>query len=115
MTSAYTAPKAAAAAGISFERLTSSMVCAALLRRAENPENCAGTGCEKESDQKVNPLLLACNRWLLRFILLLNAALLVANGIQFMQVEGNGWPLFVSAALLLSVEPVVLWLRSLEK
>ena len=107
-------PKAAAAAGISFERLTSSMIRAALLRRAENP---AGTALEpyRESGSKINPLLLTANIWLMRLILLLNAAILVFMGYGLIYSGIAAWPLFVSAALLLVTEPVLFWLRSLKK
>ncbi|MBE6385694.1 MAG: UDP-N-acetylmuramate dehydrogenase [Lentisphaerae bacterium] len=108
-------PKAAAAAGISFERLTSSMIRAALLRRAENP---AGTGAIAEFSteaQKVQPGLIAANRWIFRFILLLNAAFLVYIGINLTRVEMPGWLLWIAAFLLLMAEPVFGWLRSLEK
>ena len=109
-------PKAAAAAGISFERLTSSMIRAALLRRAENPLNqTARKGSSKSEGQAVNPVLLACNRWLLRAILLLNAAFLVVLAVQFFHFGIISWPLYFSALLMLLVEPAVLWLRSLEK
>ena len=108
-------PKAAAAAGISFEKLTSSMIRAALLRRAENP---AGTTLETHRDSgsnKINPLLLSANIWLLRLILLLNAAILVFMGYGLVYSGIAAWPLFVSAALLLVTEPVLFWLRSLKK
>ena len=108
-------PKAAAAAGISFERLTSSMIRAALLRRAENPLSAPCCGGNKKDTQKVNPVLLTCNRWLFRVILLLNALFLVVIGVNLAQAGIAGWPLFVAAVLLLAVEPVVLWLRSLEQ
>ena len=109
-------PKAAAAAGISFERLTSSMIRAALLRRAENPGSpVPAKGGSQRENNVVNPALLACNRWLLRAILLLNAAFLVVLAVQFFQFGVVSWPLYFSALLMLLVEPVVLWLRSLEK
>ena len=107
-------PKAAAAAGISFERLTSSMIRAALLRRAENP-SAEPAGNRTAPSEKVNPLLVAGNRWLLRVILLLNAVLLVLIGVNLGGVGIPGWPLYVAAVLLLLVEPAVLWLRSLEQ
>jgi hypothetical protein len=105
-------PKAAAAAGISFERLTSSMIRAALLRRAENPAH------EKDAPEKiqaVNPVLLEGNRWLLRVIFLLNAIILVMLGSGLARAGMTCWPLFVSAGLLLLAEPAFLWLRSLKK
>jgi D-alanine-D-alanine ligase len=108
-------PKAAAAAGISFERLTSSMIRAALLRRAENP---AGTGAMAEfstEEQKVQPGLIAANRWLFRLILLLNAVFLVYIGINLVRCGMPGWPLWIAAVLLLLAEPAFAWLRSLEK
>jgi hypothetical protein len=106
-------PKAAAAAGISFERLTSSMIRAALLRRAENP---AGTGKSNEQEEnQVHPGLIAGNRWLFRLILLLNAIFLVYIGMNLDRVGMTGWPLLIAAALLLLAEPALAWLRSLEK
>lgn len=103
-------PKAAAAAGISFERLTSSMIQSALLRRAENPA--AET---PHSTERANPVLVAGSRWLFRVLLLLNAVLLFIIALNIPQVGIPGWPLLVSAILLLLVEPVTLWLRCLEK
>lgn len=108
-------PKAAAAAGISFERLTSSMIRAALLRRAENPGIPSSDSADKVKKNKVNPILLGCNRWLFRLILLLNAAFLILIGSNLCQAGIAGWPLFVTAFLLFAVEPVILWLRSLEQ
>ena len=108
-------PKAAAAAGISFERLTSSMIRAALLRRAENPGIPSSDSVDKVKKNKVNPVLLGCNRWLFRLILLLNAAFLILIGSNLCQAGIAGWPLFVTAFLLFAVEPVILWLRSLEQ
>lgn len=105
-------PKAAAAAGISFERLTSSMIRAALLRRAENP---AQTAAIPEKSREVNPVLLTGNRWLLRVVFLLNAVILVMLGSGLARAGMTSWPLFVSAILLLLAEPAFLWLRSLEK
>ena len=105
-------PKAAAAAGISFEKLTSSMIRAALLRRAENP---AGCGSAPEAEERVNPLLVAGNRWLFRFILLLNAIFLVIIGVNLGNAGIPGWPLWAAAVLLLLAEPAFAWLRSLEK
>ncbi|MBR2374241.1 MAG: UDP-N-acetylmuramate dehydrogenase [Lentisphaeria bacterium] len=103
-------PKAAAAAGISFERLTSSMVRAALLRRAENPVT-----IKKEAPEKANPFLVACSCWLFRLLLLLNAVLLFIIGINLPGAGIPGWPLMVSALLLLLVEPFILWFGSLKK
>lgn len=108
-------PKAAAAAGISFERLTSSMIRAALLRRAENPQGTAACGTAAPSQRQVNPWLVAGNRWLFRLILLLNALFLVMIGINISGVGIPNWPLFAAALLLLLAEPVVIWFRSLEK
>ena len=106
-------PKAAAAAGISFERLTSSMIRAALLRRAENP---AAKGENNEVKEKqVHPGLIAGNRWLFRLILLLNAVFLVYIGINLVRCGMPGWPLWIAAVLLLLAEPGFAWLRSLEK
>ena len=103
---------AAAAAGISFERLTSSMIRAALLRRAENP---AQTAAIPEKTREVNPVLLTGNRWLLRVVFFLNALILVMLGSGLARAGMTSWPLFVSAILLLLAEPAFLWLRSLEK
>ena len=105
-------PKAAAAAGISFEKLTSSMIRAALLRRAENP---AGQSVVQRKKDEVNPLLVAGNRWLLRLILLLNAGFLIYMGMNLGKVGMPGWPLWAAAALLVLAEPAFAWLRSLEK
>ena len=102
-------PKAAAAAGISFERLTSTMVRAALLRRAENP------GAAGADEAKPDPRLLSACCWLFRILLLLNAILLVLIGINLPQAGIPGWPLVCSALLLLLTEPAVRWFRSLEK
>ena len=102
-------PKAAAAAGISFERLTSTMVRAALLRRAENP------GAAAAEEAKPDPRLLAACRWLFRLLLLLNSILLVLIGINLPRAGIPGWPLVCSALLLLLTEPAIRWFRSLEK
>ena len=102
-------PKAAAAAGISFERLTSTMVRAALLRRAENP------GAAAADEAKPDPGLLAACCWLFRILLLLNGILLVLIGINLPRAGIPGWPLVCSALLLLLTEPAVRWFRSLEK
>ncbi len=109
-------PKAAAAAGISFERLTSSMIRAALLRRAENPQkSSSGTAKAPADPAKANPALLKGTRWLYRLFILLNVIMLSIIAVNLTPAGIANWPLFVAAALLLVSEPLTLWFRSLEK
>lgn len=104
-------PMAAKHAGISLEKMTSTMVYAAM-KRSGKPESGGGTGVEKLS---FNAAMIMAARWLFRFSLLMCAYLLLkaafASGID----NPVSWPLLTGGIFLIICETVFIWFKYLEK
>ena len=104
-------PMAAKYAGISLEKMTSTMVYAAM-KRSGRPESGGGTGAKKLS---FNAAMIMAARWLFRFSLFMCAWLLLkaafASGID----NPVSWPLFTGGIFLIICEMIFIWFKYLEK
>lgn len=104
-------PMAAKHAGISLEKMTSTMVYAAM-KRSGKPESGGGTGNQKLS---FNAAMITAARWLFRFSLLMCAYLLLkaafASGID----NPISWPLLTGGIFLIISETIFIWFKYLEK
>ena len=104
-------PMAAKHAGISLEKMTSTMVYAAM-KRSGKPESGGGTGNQKLS---FNAAMITAARWLFRFSLLMCAYLLLkaafASGID----NPISWPLLTGGIFLIICETIFIWFKYLEK
>ncbi len=104
-------PQAAKAAGISLEKMTGSLVYAAMKRSCE-PES--GGGKSSGSSVAVK-LLTSLSRWLYRFALLVSAFLLISAGMKYNITSPEGWPLLSGGVLLLVSEFIFSGLKYMEK
>lgn len=104
-------PQAAKAAGISLEKMTSSLVYAAMKRSCE-PESGGG---KPSGTNIVVKIMTGISRWLYRFALLVSAFLLISAGMKYNIAAPEGWPLLSGGVLLLISEFVFFWLKHMEK
>lgn len=106
-------PKAAKVAGESFERMTSSLVYAAMKRPLAVHR---GPACNAEPQEMPNPALLKLSRWMFRILLVLCAILVLFSGFQgWFAGTYAAWIFFVNGLLLCSAEFVFQWFHLLEK
>ena len=104
-------PMAAKQAGISLEKMTSTLVYAAM-KRSGKPESGGGTG---KSGSLFNTVMIHLARWFYRFALLMCAVLLIKGGIASGISNPVSWPLFTGGTFLLISEIVFIWFKYLEK
>ncbi len=115
-------PKSAKVSGISFERMTSGLVFAAMKRPLECPAQAtppAAAPAFRSSRQGAaapNPMLVRLCRWMFRFALILCAVPLLAAGLQgIMYGEPGSWILATNGTFLLFAEFIFRWFNLLEK
>lgn len=112
-------PKAAKVSGISFEKMTATLVYAAMRRHETRPEpeNAAAPASPAPARlaNKPNPLLVKLCHLLFRLALVLCAVPLIVSGIQAMRAGYTGWPLLVSGLFVLCAEFLFKWFDRLEK
>ncbi len=111
-------PKSSRVSGVSFERMTSTLVYAALKRpapaAAEAPRAAVSPAVHPGS--KPNPTLLKLCRWLFRLALVLCAVPILACGLQGIPTGVPGaWILVVNGLFLLCAEWIFKWFNFLEK
>ena len=104
-------PMAAKQAGISLEKMTSSLVYAAM-KRSGKPESGGGTAAKGDW---LNTLFISCARWLFRFSLLMCAILLIKGGVASGISNPVSWPLLTGGVFLIISEIVFFWFKFLEK
>lgn len=104
-------PMAAKQAGISLEKMTSSLVYAAM-KRSGKPESGGGTA---GSCDMFNTVMINLARWLFRFSLLMCALLLLKGGWASGIKNPVSWPLFTGGVFLLITEIIFIWFKTLEK
>ena len=97
-------PKAAKVSGISFERMTTDMVYAALRRPAT---------AEHNSLEVPNTMLVNAACWMVRLCCWCCGIFLLAIGIQQIMFDMPGIPLIISAFLVISAESIFGWLNKL--
>lgn len=102
-------PKAARHAGISLEKMTSTLVYAAMKRSGKG-----GLSIPTVADKPSSFLIKSC-RWMFRFTLLSGALLLFALGLVSIKFDLTGWTLIVAGFLMLISEGVFTWFEYLEK
>ena len=100
-------PKAALAAGISFERMTTELVYAALRRPAGK--------ISATAVQAPNALLVATALWMVRLCCWCCAAFLAVIGVTQILHGMAGVPLILGALLIISAEPVFSWLGCFKR
>jgi len=122
-------PKAAKVAGISFERMTSSLVYAAMKRPLDQPRNTAEEPAAPVSAPVPeaafrptravpgpNPALVKLSRWLFRLALILCAIPILEIGVRGMLDDMAGaWVFLINGLFLLSAEFIFKWFNLLEK
>ncbi|MBR7119899.1 MAG: D-alanine--D-alanine ligase [Lentisphaeria bacterium] len=101
-------PKAAKASGISFERMTTDMVYAALRR----PANAAGG---YTLDNVPNTLLVNIATWMVRFCCWCCGVFLLAIGVYQIQHNMPGIPLMLSGILVIMAESIFNLLNKMRK
>ena len=104
-------PMAAKEAGISLEKMTSTLIYAAM-KRSGKPESGGGTG---NSGEMFNKIMVSLARWLFRFALFMSALLLFKGGIASGVNNPVSWPLLTGGAFLLIAETIFIWFKHLEK
>ncbi len=100
-------PKAALAAGISFEKMTTDLVYAAQRRPAGN------TSCSAQ--QEPSALLVVAATWMIRFCCWCCAAFLAVIGATQIIHGMAGAPLILGALLIIISEPLFTWLGYIKK
>ena len=104
-------PMAAKHAGISLEKMTSTMVYAAM-KRSGKPESGGGTGNQKLT---FNAAMIIAARWLFRFSLFMCAYLLLKAAFASGITNPLSWPLFTGGIFLIICETIFIWFKYLEK
>ncbi|MBO5822510.1 MAG: UDP-N-acetylmuramate dehydrogenase [Lentisphaeria bacterium] len=104
-------PMAAKQAGISLEKMTSTMVYAAM-KRSGKPESGGGTG---KSRITFNAAMISAARWLFRFSLLMSAWLLLKAAFAYGIDNPVSWPLATGGIFLVISETIFIWFKYLEK
>ncbi|MBS1372000.1 MAG: D-alanine--D-alanine ligase [Lentisphaeria bacterium] len=110
-------PKASKVSGVSFERMTSTLVYAAL-KRPVPPRGAENTPAPRPArpDSAPNPVLVRICRWMFRIALVLCAVPILTAGIRSL-LEGfpGAWILIVNGLFLLCAEFIFKWFNLLEK
>ena len=110
-------PKSSRVSGVSFERMTSTLVYASLKRPVSAaPVVSKPSATPSKPKPKPNPALLKLCRWMFRFALILCAITILVGGIQ-MLLAGipSAWILVVNGLFLLCAEWIFNWFNFLEK
>ena len=104
-------PMAAKHAGISLEKMTSTMVYAAM-KRSGKPESGGGTGGNNLS---FNAVMITAARWLFRISLLMCAWLLLKAAFASEIDNPISWPLLTGGIFLIICETIFIWFKYLEQ
>ena len=99
-------PKAAKVSGISFERMTTDLVYAAL-RRPSNKVNMSGAA--------PSLFLVTLTTWMVRVCCWCCAAFLAAVGVLHLKYNMPGYPLLLGAFLIVSAETIFKWLHRMQR
>ena len=105
-------PQAARAAGISQEKMTATLVYAAM-KRSSKPE--AGAGKDPLDLPPFIRLITCAARWLYRLALLMSAFLLIRIGWTYGISDPMSWPLVSGGLFLVISEFIFVWFNYLEK
>ena len=122
-------PKAAKVAGISFERMTSGLVYAAMKRPPDRPRKAAEQPAAPVPEPTAeaafrpartgaapNPALVRLTRWLFRLALVLCAIPILEIGVRGMLDDMPGsWVFLINGLFLLCAEFIFKWFNLLEK
>ncbi|MPN38877.1 D-alanine--D-alanine ligase [bioreactor metagenome] len=120
-------PKAAKVSGVSFERMTSELVYAAMKRPQEvRPDKAPAAAISAPAEQPAwrpsrqaappNPMLVRLCRWLFRLALVLCAIPILAIGLRGMAAGyPDAWIFLVNGLFLLCAEFIFKWFNLLEK